>query len=376
MANIFTNLSGNIDAQQAVDSYMTSPQYKLTYYGEGLGDGKSFLIIGCIGGSSYFFPLQFLGSQEVILSAELNGVVTCKLNGNAKVSGLTLATYTQVTEADNEVLQLVRNESSYWDRIKKITNDVGKVRTDMLNGLINMTVNAFANQSGTITQKDGIMTFLNGSTPETSTAVVQICGGAIRIANSKKENGEWDWKTAISGAGINAETIIAKSLATVDFSSANIQSCDITTADLKSCTLKGGELYIGDNPDNLSIFTGCIIQQNGFIKGYYRGTETFSLVHTSSGRLRLYSPTTGKSIVLDSYTGELYADAGGGITIQNGVDFTNVYGTKINTRIEIKNGEINLITFNNDGTQNGTVNITGNLNVRGDISCWGLSQQG
>ena len=374
MAEIFVNLSGAIDAQKSLDSYMVAPQYKLTYYCSSLGSGDSFLTIGC-GGSFYFFPIQFLGSQEVILPIELSGVVTCKLKGNANISGLTLSTFTQVTQADNDTLQLVRGSSTYWDRIKEVTNEKGKLRTDMLNGLINMTVNAFANQSGTISQKDGIMTFLNGSTPETSTAVVQVCGGAIRIANSKKENGEWDWKTAISGAGINAETIIANTLATVDFSSANIKSCDITTADLKSCTLKGGELYIGDNPDNLAIFTGCIIQQNGFIKGYYQGTETFSLVHTSSGRLRLYSPTTEKSIVLDSYTGELYADAGDGITIQSGVDFTNGYGTKINTRIEIRSGEVNLITFNSGGTQNGTVNVIGNLNVKGDVSCYKLSQQ-
>lgn len=373
MANLFTDLSGAINAQVTTTSDMVAEEYKLTYVCSSIGTENSFLIIQ--GTDTYFFPLQFSGHQEIRFNARFSGVVTCTLHGDAVISNLTLSTYEKISEGDRKAIELVKNEASYWGIIKEVTNKERKLRTDMLNGLINMTINAFANESGTITQKDGIMTFLNGSTPETSTAVVQICGGAIRIANSKKANGEWDWKTAISGAGIHADTIIAETLKTVDFSSANIKSCDITTADLKSCTLKGGELYIGDNPDNLDIFTGCIIQQNGFIKGYYQGTETFSLVHTSSGRLRLYSPTTGKTLVLDSYTGELYAEAGDGITIQSGVDFTNVYNTKINTRIEIRSGEINLITFNSSGTQNGTVNIAGNLNVRGDISCYSLSQQ-
>lgn len=41
------------------------------------------------------------------------------------------------------------------------------------------------------------------------TAVIQLGGGFIRIANSKLSNGEWDWKAIGTGAGFIAEMLVA-----------------------------------------------------------------------------------------------------------------------------------------------------------------------
>lgn len=46
------------------------------------------------------------------------------------------------------------------------------------------------------------------------TQIVQMVGGAIRFANSKDKNGNWIFKTAINGDGINAESINANTLTT------------------------------------------------------------------------------------------------------------------------------------------------------------------
>lgn len=381
MANLFTNLSGAINAQITLTADMVSEEYKLTYTCSSIGDGKCFLIIK--GGNTYFFPLQFVGQQEVRFKANLSGVVTCVLHGNAVISNLSLMTYTNVSEGDRAALELVKQDSSYWERIKNTTNDFGKLRTDMLEGLINMTVNAFANQSGTITQQDGIMTFLDGSSPETSTMAVQITGGAIKISNNKDDNGEWIWTTAINGAGIDAKTIIAKTLATVDFSAANIQACNVILAHLKGCDIKGGELWIGDtmpeSEETMGTYTGMRVLSDGRIKGYYQGQDSFTLKHSHSGELILNDSVGDNTVVITSSKSNpatMYS-TGKGISIMVGAPQTDYTGSRyVNPRIEIgSDGNIGIYAYQNNGTMTGTVTIAGNLDVRGDISCYGCHTQ-
>lgn len=61
-----------------------------------------------------------------------------------------------------------------------------------------------------ITEADGIMT-MNAATYEDATEATNITGGAIRIACSKGVSG-FDWRTALTGLGINADTITLGSL--------------------------------------------------------------------------------------------------------------------------------------------------------------------
>lgn len=379
MANLFTNLSGAINAQVTVTSDMVSEEYKLTYTCSSIGSGKSFLLITGI--NTYLFPLQFVGQQEVKFKAKFGSVVTCVSKGDASISGLTLSTYSNVSEGDRAALELVKSDSSYWDRIKKITDDAGKVRTNMLEGLINLTINAFANESGTITQENGIMTFMNGTKPENSTQAVQICGGAIQISNNKDANGNWIWSTAINGAGIHADTIIASTLDALDFSAAKIKSCDVTTAHLKGCDIKGGELWIGDTmPENeaaMGNYTGMRVLSDGRIKGYYLGQDSFTLKHSHSGELILTDSVNGNSVVLSSSKtnpATMYS-TGRGISIMVGAPQWD--GSKYtNPRIEINpDGNIGIYAYQNGGTQTGTITIAGNLDIRGNIHCYDLYSQ-
>lgn len=379
MANLFTNLSGNINAQVTTTLDMVTEEYKLTYTCSNIGTGNSFLIIQ--GANTYFFPMQFVGQQEIKFKASLSGVVTCVLHGDAIISNLTLATYENVSEGDRRAIELVKNESSYWDRIKEITNNLGKVRTEMLEGLINLTVNAFANESGTITQENGVMTFLNGSSPATSTQAVQITGGAIRIANNKDASGNWIWTTAISGAGINAQTIIADTLATVDFSAANIQACDVTLAHLKGCDIKGGELWIGNTmPESeaqMGAYTGMRILSDGKIKGYYQGKESFTLTHSHSGKLTLTDSINHASVVLDGSATNLatmYTE-GRKMSLMCGTPQEVAGGRLVNNRIELYSDHIDIISYSDGGSQEGAINIVGNVTVKGTLTAYEIHDQ-
>ena len=222
--------------------------------------------------------------------------------GNATLTGITLETVVDAT------MEYVKENATYWDKIKDITSSTGKVRADMLEGLIDLTLNAFANESGTITQENGIMTWLNGTTVENSTQAVQIVGGAIRIANSKLPNGEWNWTTAISGAGINAATIIAETFAALNITGVTITAGTITGGTINGVTMKGGEAYFGDvEKGNYMVAT-----QSGDIKGYASGVNTVNLTKNSSGKLALRDPFTGGKIELLPFYDYAYNDGSAG----------------------------------------------------------------
>lgn len=59
----------------------------------------------------------------------------------------------------------------------------------------------------------GIVTY-DKPKDDNPTQIVQMLGGAIRFANSKDKDGNWIFKTAINGDGINAESINANTLTT------------------------------------------------------------------------------------------------------------------------------------------------------------------
>ena len=127
------------------------------------------------------------------------------------------------------------------------------------------------------------MTFMDGDSPETSTQAVQITGGAIRIANTKNDDGEWNWTTAISGSGINALTIIADTFSGLNISGVTITGGTITGGTINGVTINGGSLFAG----NVDGGNGSYVEitQDGVIKGFNRGKKTIHIDHASEGRV-------------------------------------------------------------------------------------------
>ena len=360
---LINNASGNISKGITLDSTNKAERYKLSYNCVNIGSGKSYIRIYAtvLGGyKTYFMPVQFSGQVEFELSIDSEATfLQFDMIGNATLTGITLETVVDAT------MQYVKENATYWDKIKDITSDTGKVRTDMLEGLINMTLNAFANESGTITQENGVMTFLNGKTVKDSTQAVQITGGAIRIANSKLPNGEWNWTTAISGAGINAATIIAETFAALTITGVTITGGTMKTGTLSGCTLMGGELFIGNEPPingDISRYTGLKIDRNGRITGYVDGNVTYRLLHANEGRLHLFKGDSGVSI--DSSWRRIYSE-GGELNLYAGAPKTNQNGATLNTRI-VMHEDGDIYVHCNKGS--GKVIIDGDLEVWGNIS--------
>lgn len=270
MAKLIDNESGNVSKGLQLEGVADS--YKLSFNCTSIGDGKSFIrIYATLNDTScktYFFPIQFLNENEIEFS--LDGSTTAiqfDMIGNAMVTGITLE------EVTNATMEYVKANSTYWDRIKEVTSSTGKVRAEMMEGIINMAVNAFANDSGTVKQENGVYTFLNGTTVEDSTQAVRICGGAIEIANSKDEKGEWDWSTAITGEGINAKAIVANSFAAINIAGAKITGGTIVGGNITGVNINGSTLISG----TVESGTYILMDQYGNIEGYKYGKKVLAI---------------------------------------------------------------------------------------------------
>lgn len=283
---LIDNASGNVSQGITLDSTNKADKYRISYNCSSIGIGKSYIrIYATLSDATYktyFMPIQFTGDVSFEFPIDSSSTfLQFDMIGDATLTEITFETVVDAT------MEYVKENATYWDRIKEITSNTGKVRTDMLEGLINLTLNAFANESGTITQENGIMTWMNGTAVENSTEAVQIVGGAIRVADSKLSNGEWNWSVAINGRGINAATIIAETFAGLNITSVNIVSGTITGGNINGVTMKGSTIYSGDVEGGNYVE----ITSSGDINGYANtdGTtrRTYSIIKRSEGRMNL-----------------------------------------------------------------------------------------
>lgn len=341
---LIDNASGNISQGIILDSTNKADRYKLSYNCSNIGSGKSFIRIYATvteGYKTYFMPVQFAGNVEFELGIDSEATfLQFDMVGDAILIEINLETIVDAT------MEYVRENAKYWDMVKEFTSNTGKVRSDMLEGLINLTLNAFANESGTITQKNGILTFLNGTTPEDSTEAVEIVGGAIRVADSKLPNGEWNWSVAINGRGVNAATIIAETFAGLNITAVNIVSGTITGGTINGITMKSSTIYSGDVEGGNYVE----ITREGDINAYAKGEEETTVRQT----YRLIKRSEGRVLV--------------GRDLQNSTE----------SRIEIEGGQCQIFSKNMDLTlgkfgktsirlTDNIIAIEGDVNINGNV---------
>lgn len=332
---LIDNASGNVSQGITLSSENKSDKYKLSYNCSNIGNGKSYVrIYATLSDATYktyFMPIQFSGDVSFEISIDGNATfLQFAVIGNATLTNINLENVLDAT------MEYVKANASYWDRIKEITSNTGKVRTDMLEGLINMTVNSFSNESGTITQSNGVMTWLNGTTVANSTQAVQITGGAIRIANGKLPSGEWNWTTALSGAGINAATIIADTFSALNIEGITITGGTITggTIDgvtINGATINGSKIYSGNRETgNYTAITEegeiNIYLNNVVVASLFKFTEFggyFALYNTSGQPVFRVQPSdSGQRCSITTYGGVDWLSVGGDFVINGDLGVT------------------------------------------------------
>lgn len=363
MSKLFdiTHPANGYNAQITLTSDLQADKYKVTYTCSSIGTNSFIMLYGIntLGEyTSYMLPVQFEGdiALDVQLDSDTTVLEIC-FAGNAYISDFVMQTN------DNAYIEYVKSESKYWDRIKEITNSTGKLKAEAMEGIINMTVNAFANESGTITQENGVMTFLNGTTAEDSTQAVQIVGGAIRIASAKDSNGDWIWSTALTGAGINADTITAGTLRAIELSGVKMVASNFTAGNIIGAAMSGGSATFGDTEDG----TYMEITRDGNINGYAKGKRTVTIRKSNEGSIYLSEDADNYDALsveisprMGMYNSDNYGAGitayGGGLQVEGG-----------GCQIVMNDGNIDIYPQN----ESCSINLHGNVHVSGYLKAFG-----
>lgn len=159
-----------------------------------------------------------------------------QLEINTQLSTIGQQSFTDVLGKIAEVANQVKAKQTVYDRAESI-NSAGQVAADKLEGLINANkVYLLGGTSNWYTDDKGNITFESAD----GQSAMMLTGRGLMVSNSKDQYGDWLWRTAISGLGINADTI-----ASGEFSAKHITAGSITVDKLAANV--GQELEIGSN---------------------------------------------------------------------------------------------------------------------------------
>lgn len=159
--------------------------------------------------------------------------------------------FSTMLERVTELAEQVRQNKDIYRRAVAISKD-GTIDSSVLSGAIDVLKTKLLSSSSNWTTDDKgnmIFTALDGS------SAMMLCGNGFMVANSKKNNGEWDWRTFGTGEGftadlivagfINAERIQSHSI-TVDHLASNVgESLDLSSNESVRIAVENASLNIG-----------------------------------------------------------------------------------------------------------------------------------
>lgn len=150
--------------------------------------------------------------EELGLRLKTRVVKLVKNLDNSSADKITLGNFVETTsdlfiEAYKKINDF-RNKEAIWDSASKKIQD--GIDAEFLNNIIDK-INTEINNSGgyVYISKDGkgIITY-DKPLDQNPTKAIQLMGGSIRIANKKKSDGTWDWRSFGTGDGFVADEII------------------------------------------------------------------------------------------------------------------------------------------------------------------------
>ncbi len=104
------------------------------------------------------------------------------------------ASFDSIFNRITTIADLIQQKQSIFERAKALTS-AGGLKTDRLNGAIDiLTTKLLSASSNWYTDDRGNIVFesINGK------SAMQLCGDGFMIANGKKDDGSWNWRTKIS----------------------------------------------------------------------------------------------------------------------------------------------------------------------------------
>lgn len=130
-----------------------------------------------------------------------------------------------------------------WNKIKEITNNLGNVIAEKLQGNINAAIANIMNGTSTVTFNDIGIYIHDQPTEDESTWAMMLSARGFMIANAKITNPtnqtwSWNWRTFGTGEGFTADEVTTGTLNAITLNACNILASNITSGTLKSVTIE------------------------------------------------------------------------------------------------------------------------------------------
>lgn len=182
----------------------------------------------------------------------------------------------------DNVKDTITGNKPNWDKINKITNDLGNVIASKLEGEMDLAQAQITNSTGTFFQQDNMSYWQNQPTKEASTFASRWNAVGISFANSKLPNGDWIWQSAMNAEGLIATKVLASAMATLSLEAVNILATKFTGQEINGLVINGGSANFGKDSEQY------VFEKNGRFKMLRLGDEiarlaTYTYNDKSSG---------------------------------------------------------------------------------------------
>ena len=162
-------------------------------YGIGVGDDVF------VNDTAYPTPIRLKGRVLEIVDDLVD-----PLSDDTQITlGNLVGTYTADMDRVSGIVDMLTSNSGIW-------NDAANATPSYIDSVI-AGLNQQLNQTGGyvyLEPNEGLIVY-DKPKDENPTMAIQLGGGYFRIANSKKSDGSWDWRTAGTGAGLVADVLVA-----------------------------------------------------------------------------------------------------------------------------------------------------------------------
>ena len=162
-------------------------------YGIGVGDDVY------VNDTAYPTPIRLKGRVLEIVDDLVD-----PLSDDTQITlGNLVGTYTADMDRVSGIVDMLTSNSGIW-------NDAANATPSYIDSVI-AGLNQQLNQTGGyvyLEPNEGLIVY-DRPKDENPTMAIQLGGGYFRIANSKKSDGSWDWRTAGTGAGLVADVLVA-----------------------------------------------------------------------------------------------------------------------------------------------------------------------
>lgn len=161
----------------------------------GIGVGDDVYVID----TAYPTPIRLKGRVLEIVDDLVD-----PLSDDTQITlGNLVETYTADMDRVSGIVDMLTSNSGIW-------NDAANATPSYIDSVI-AGLNQQLNQTGGyvyLEPNEGLIVY-DKPKDENPTMAIQLGGGYFRIANSKKSDGSWDWRTAGTGAGLVADVLVA-----------------------------------------------------------------------------------------------------------------------------------------------------------------------